>query len=100
MPRDLAFWMSVSPEDLFDTVASANNRTFVQRVLRVLPPDPVWMDYILAQVASNQVEIRCFACWVAQELRSRTCLEVGVSRVFSTAKAAARCHEVESRVLI
>ncbi len=95
MRRDLAFWKSVSPEDLFEAVASVENRTFVQGVLRALAPDPVWIDYILAHVASNQIEIRCFACWLAQELKPRTYLEVGVRRGFSMAMVAARCPEVE-----
>ncbi len=60
-----------------------------------MAPDPVWIDYILAHVASNQIEIRCFACWLAQELKPRTYLEVGVRRGFSMAMVAARCPEVE-----
>lgn len=94
-PRDVRFWESVDPAELFRAMAADENRAFVQRTLKTLTYDPVWTDRILEQVGSGSVELRCVLSWLAQEMRPRAYLEVGVRRGFSMAIVAARCPDVE-----
>lgn len=94
-PRDVRFWESVDPADLFRAVAADENRAFVERTLKALTHDPVWTEGILEQVGSGRIELRGVLSWVAREMRPRTYLEVGVRRGFSMAMVAAHCPDAD-----
>lgn len=89
------FWQNITPEDLYNEVASEENRRFVLDVMKTLARDPVWTNPIVEAVEGGQAETRCFVSWLARELQPKNYLEVGVRRGFSMAMTAARSPETE-----
>jgi predicted O-methyltransferase YrrM len=95
MSKDISFWKMVEPDQLFQSVAHPENLSFTKRVIEQMTPDPVWTERIIKQIESGKPETRCFVAWLANELRVKDYLEIGVRRGFTMAMVAARCPDAE-----
>jgi predicted O-methyltransferase YrrM len=89
-------WSGLSDEDVFEAVASEENRAHVLRVMDSLAPDPNWTGVIKGLIVDRKIETRCFMSWLANELRPASYLEIGVRRGFTMAMVVSRVPRVRA----
>lgn len=92
---DLSFWQNIDSEELYNRVATDENRQSVMQIMNKLTLDPVWTAPIIEAVQAKRIETRCFLSWLAREMQPKNYLEIGVRRGFSMAMVAAQSPETE-----